>query len=270
MAPKKSPKKRFTEGKPLTPRRQRFVEEYVIDLNATQAAIRAGYSAASADRIANELLGIPAVQAAIAEKRAIISEKAEISATDVLKRLVAIVYADPNEIVSHRIGACRYCHGIGHGYQWASKAEYGQAVATALLLEQTPPTQEGGFGYRVTAKPHHECPVCCGEGAGRVRIEDTRKLSPKAAVLYAGVKKTKDGTQVLLHDQMKALELLGRHLGMFNDKLQLKGDSKNPLMVLIEQVQGSAFKPVGKPVDGVKPPQGSAIGPKAEPEGDDE
>lgn len=46
----------------LTPKQQLFVEEYLIDLNATQAAIRAGYSPNNADKIGSELLGKPEFQ----------------------------------------------------------------------------------------------------------------------------------------------------------------------------------------------------------------
>ena len=48
----------------LTPKEQRFVEEYAIDLNGTQAAIRAGYSLKTARSIASEALQRPAVKAA--------------------------------------------------------------------------------------------------------------------------------------------------------------------------------------------------------------
>jgi phage terminase small subunit len=41
----------------LTPKQQRFIQEYLIDLNATQAAIRAGYSAKNADKIGSQQLG---------------------------------------------------------------------------------------------------------------------------------------------------------------------------------------------------------------------
>jgi len=40
----------------LTPKQQRFVQEYLVDLNATQAAVRAGYSRRNADKIGPELL----------------------------------------------------------------------------------------------------------------------------------------------------------------------------------------------------------------------
>lgn len=61
----------------LTPRQERFVKEYLVDLNATQAAIRARYSAKTANRIGPELLGKTCVAAAIArqkEKRAAFAE----------------------------------------------------------------------------------------------------------------------------------------------------------------------------------------------------
>lgn len=61
--------------------------EYLVDLNATQAAIRAGYSAKTADRIGPELLGKTWVAAAIAEGKARRSESLQISAEWVLQRL---------------------------------------------------------------------------------------------------------------------------------------------------------------------------------------
>ena len=51
----------------------------------------------------------------------------------------------------------------------------------------------------------------------------TRTLSPQARVLYAGVKQTKDGLEIKMHDQQKALENVARHLGMFQDKLAVEG-----------------------------------------------
>lgn len=62
------------EGK-LTPKQQRFVEEYLVDCNATQAAIRAGYSKKSAYSIGQENLKKPEVKEAIALKQKKISSK---------------------------------------------------------------------------------------------------------------------------------------------------------------------------------------------------
>lgn len=73
--------------KKLTPKQQRFVQEYLIDLNATQAAIRAGYSKKTAEQIGYENLRKPEIAAAIEAKRLKVAEKAELSVGWVLDRL---------------------------------------------------------------------------------------------------------------------------------------------------------------------------------------
>jgi hypothetical protein len=71
----------------LTPKQARFVEEYCIDWNATQAAIRAGYSEKTAQEIGAENLSKPIIADAIEKHRDRISEKAEVDAAWVLRRL---------------------------------------------------------------------------------------------------------------------------------------------------------------------------------------
>jgi phage terminase small subunit len=78
----------------LTPKQARFVEEYLIDLNATQAAIRAGYSVRTAEKIGSENLKKPEVRSAIDAARAKRSEETGINAAWVLKRLAAEAEAD--------------------------------------------------------------------------------------------------------------------------------------------------------------------------------
>ena len=78
----------------LTPKQQRFVEEYLIDLNATQAAIRAGYSEKTANEIGAENLAKPSIAKAIQEAQNIRSERTKIDADYVLKRLVEIDQMD--------------------------------------------------------------------------------------------------------------------------------------------------------------------------------
>lgn len=75
----------------LTAKQQRFVEEYLVDLNATQAAIRAGYSAKNADKIASQLLGKSRVADAIAAAKSERSARVAVSADYVLNNLVEIV-----------------------------------------------------------------------------------------------------------------------------------------------------------------------------------
>ncbi len=78
----------------MTPKQQCFVEEYLVDLNATQAAIRAGYSAKNADKIGPELLGKTRVAQAIAsaiEKR---SERTQVTADQVVEELAKMGFAN--------------------------------------------------------------------------------------------------------------------------------------------------------------------------------
>lgn len=63
----------------LTDKQKRFVDEYLIDLNATQAAIRSGYSEKTADRIGPELLGKTCVQDAISKAKAERSERTQVT-----------------------------------------------------------------------------------------------------------------------------------------------------------------------------------------------
>lgn len=74
----------------LTDKQQRFVAEYLIDLNATQAAIRAGYSAKNADKIGSQLLGKTRVSEAIQAEKTARSERTEITQDYVIKKLKAI------------------------------------------------------------------------------------------------------------------------------------------------------------------------------------
>lgn len=86
----------------LTPRQERFVQEYLIDLNATQAAIRAGYSKKTADVQGPRLLGNVGVCAAINKGRAKQAERLEITAASITTRLITI--ADKAEKVKGSSG----------------------------------------------------------------------------------------------------------------------------------------------------------------------
>lgn len=86
--PKKDEVKSTSKGRgKLTDKQKRFVEEYLIDLNATQAAIRAGYSEDTAAVIGCENLIKPNIQKAIAEAQNKRSERTQITQDEVLKDL---------------------------------------------------------------------------------------------------------------------------------------------------------------------------------------
>lgn len=74
----------------LTPRQARFVDEYLVDLNATQAAIRAGYSASSADVNGSRMLGNAKVARAIAEKIEKRSQATSLTAEYVVNSLMEV------------------------------------------------------------------------------------------------------------------------------------------------------------------------------------
>lgn len=78
----------------LTEKQKRFCEEYLIDLNATQAAIRAGYSKKTANRIAAENLSKPDIQLHLQELMRQRSERTGITADFVIEQLSHIAAAD--------------------------------------------------------------------------------------------------------------------------------------------------------------------------------
>ena len=206
----------------LTPKQQRFVEEYLIDLNATQAAIRARYSVKTAEDIGRQLLRKTPVAAAITSQRAKVSERAEIDAAWVLRQWADIANADPNDLVQYRRNCCRHCWGVGHAYQW-TEAELERERLEAVNKGKQGPDESGGVGFDLNREPNPLCPECGGEGRGRMIVADTRKLAPRAKRLYAGVKLGKDGLEIKMRDQDAALANIAKHLGMFPSRVELTG-----------------------------------------------
>ncbi|MFZ7141577.1 terminase small subunit [Avibacterium avium] len=86
--PKKDGVKSTSKGRGLTDKQKRFVEEYLIDLNATQAAIRAGYSEKTAYSIGQENLTKPEIQAAIQTAQNKRAERVQITQDDVIRMLL--------------------------------------------------------------------------------------------------------------------------------------------------------------------------------------
>ena len=81
----------------ITPKQERFVEQYLIDLNATQAAIRAGYSRKTAKQQASRLLTNVDLAAAIAAGKERLAAKAELTAKRVLEELRRIAFCDARQ-----------------------------------------------------------------------------------------------------------------------------------------------------------------------------
>ena len=113
----------------LTDKQKRFVDEYLVDLNATAAAKRAGYSEKSASRIAIELLNKTHVSAEIQKRQAKLRGKLEITQERVLEELAAIAFANGTD---KEKGRCLHQGGpIRHGNQATRQGEGSGAAGQA-------------------------------------------------------------------------------------------------------------------------------------------
>lgn len=209
-----------------------FCQEYVVDLNGTQAYLRVkpGAKPASAKVEASRLLSKPNIQAGIAKLIAERSQSTGITAATALQTAWDILTADPRELMEYRVGCCRHCWGFKFGYQ-RSDAQFEAdqdafAAAQAMADEKGKAKMgefktKGGPGYDLRKSANPDCPECGGEGEGREVFHDTRNVSKAAASLFAGVEVTRHGRKLLTHNKDAAMDKVFRHLGLYNDKIQL-------------------------------------------------
>lgn len=155
----------------LTPKQQRFVEEYLVDLNATQAAIRAGYSPKTAGQIGEKLLKKAEIREALAERMKARQQRTEVTQDRVVKELAKIAFGDPRNVMT-----------------W---------------------------------------------GPSGVTLKASAELTDDEAAFVSEVSETttEHGGSLKLktNDKLKALELLGRHLGMFKEKVEVTGKDGGPV-----------------------------------------
>ena len=242
----------------LTPKQQRFVDEYLIDLNGTQAAIRAGYSPDTAQEQASRLLSIVMVQRAVEAARKAQQERTHVSADRVVLEAWNIMTADARELVQVKVGCCRYCWGEGHRYQ-RTLAEYNHDRERFREGGKPPEDweEQGGIGYSPLRDAHPSCPECHGDGCPRVVLGDTRTLSPGTRALYAGAKEGKYGIEVQMHDKGAAMEKLFKHLGLYERDNQQKTDPLASLLHAIASGNSNGFVPQAvdpeRPVAQAKP-----------------
>lgn len=173
----------------LNARQKRFVEEYLVDLNGTQAAIRAGYSKKTSGQMAFDLLKIPEILAAITQAQEDRSKRTQITQDAVLKELARIGFSDIRKV-----------------------AQWGPTVLKVVL-------DKDGEDSGKTA-PYH--------GVRLVNVED---IDDDTAAAISEVSHGKDGLKVKLHDKKGALVDIGRHLGMFKDRVEHTGKNGGPIEV---------------------------------------
>lgn len=128
----------FRDARKLTPRQARFIKEYLIDLNATQAAIRAGYSPHRADSHGPRLLGNVGIAEAIEKAMAERSQRTEITQDQVLKELALIAFAN-----------------AGHFFEWGPKGVTLRAMGElteaqrSVVAEVSQTITQGGGSIRM-------------------------------------------------------------------------------------------------------------------------
>lgn len=147
----------------LSEQRQRFVEEYLIDLNGTQAAIRAGYSVKTAQEQSSRLLSNVMVQEAISKAMAVRSKRTGVNQDRVVLELARIAFVNIEDVVD---------------------TDTGKILPNATRDD-----------------------LACVEGI-KYKESDNQ---------YGGSVER----EVKVASKLKALELLGKHLGMWNDKLDV-------------------------------------------------
>ena len=166
----------------MTKKQKRFVDEYLIDLNITQAAIRAGYSPKTAYSIGSENLKKPEIRACIEKAMAERSKRTGINQDRIIMELAKIGLLNPKDLVDFDEATVK------------EEAAEEDLAAIASVRVKRFPTKDG-------------------EGIER---------------------------EIKMHDKIKALELLGRHFGMFKDKVEVSGleEEKKKLNDILLQMSG--------------------------------
>jgi phage terminase small subunit len=185
---------------------------------------------------ASELLRNPKVAKRIAELRAEVAKNFNMEAVDVFKQWVDIATADPADLIKYRRVCCRFCYGVDNSYQWIDQNEYANAIAAAIDKQKPTPQLAGGFGFIKNKEPNENCKQCAGEGHENIYITPTNKLSPQAKLLYAGIKKTRDGVQILMRNQDEALVNIARFLGMQKQEIKLTTEADNAPIIKISTI----------------------------------
>lgn len=170
---------------PITRKQKLFVQEYLIDLNATQAAIRAGYSPDTAGEIGSENLKKPDIRASIDKAMAERSRRTGINQDRVLMELAKIALLNPQQVVNLNDATIR------------EDALPEDLAAVASVKVKRFPTKEG---------------------------EDIIER------------------EIKFYDKSKALELAGKHLGMFRDKVDVNVQTSEKLDDIMSQLGGEGLE----------------------------
>jgi phage terminase small subunit len=212
----------------LSARQERFCRLYA-DCGIATDAYEAAYMTSSrsvARAAAARLMRNPRVAARVRELQDAAAGRSLRSTAALIAELEEMVDADPNELCSLTVGACRRCWSIPPGsYHWRDEAEMGAAVEAWMASLSTPrplptPDTKGSFGYRADRDANPECADCNGQGVPRVIFSSTTDVSRGARRLLRGIELFPDGSvkRVLLHDQTQLRIELHKLRGLHVDR----------------------------------------------------
>ena len=152
----------------MTHKQKLFVEEYLIDLNATQAAIRAGYSPKSANEQGARLLANVSISSAVAVALAERSKRTGINADRIIQELAKLAFINPIDVINMESASIN------------TDASRDDTAAIASVKVKITPTEDGYITER----------------------------------------------EVKTYDKIRALELLGKHVGLYTDKQDINLNSQ--------------------------------------------
>ena len=118
----------------MTLKQQRFVEEYLVDFNATQAAIRAGYSAKTAHVIGCENLRKPNITDALAERAERLTEEADVTTRDVIDGLLKEARFE-GDGSSHAARIAAWAHLGKYLKMFAERIEHTGGIKFTLVID---------------------------------------------------------------------------------------------------------------------------------------
>lgn len=222
----------------LTPKQNAFCTHYVslgTEVGAGPKAYRLAFGCVnSTDEAvagrASKLLQRTDIQARVEQLRTRMASKIGFTVDKVLQHWSDLASADPNDLVQLRRCACRYCHSSDGKYV-VTYHEYRTEVTRAENENKLPP-EKPKFFYNRYGEIDSLCLNCFGHGEERTYFADTTKLQGPAKLLYAGIKQTRDGMQILMRNQDDALANYAKHLGLFREK---EDDRPQKPIVVISQ-----------------------------------
>jgi phage terminase small subunit len=174
----------------LSPKQLRFVEEYLVDLNASAAFLRAGYKSTQPNSAASKLAAKPSIQAAIAAKRAAISKKLDITVEMALERLWRMGDGDVREMFN--------AEGGMKSVDALTKEQAHALIHSIKVTSYTPPGED--------SQP---------EWTKEVKFVDRRAALVDVVRILGGMPKEQPDVNVHLNVEMPSLDDLDEKLARY-------------------------------------------------------